>query len=738
MHAWLRTGSRPRRLVKLLALMVTVSVVLPGTAFGVVLSAYLFLPLPTALPDELPQVASQISTVHAVDGAPIGEFREAEQAIPVDAEEIPDTIRRAVIAAEDDDFFSHDGVDFEAVGRALFANLTAGRIVQGGSTISQQLVKNLYTGRQEERTFLVKAQEALLAAQVERKLSKGEILARYLNTIYLGDSTFGIEAASRSYFRKPASELSLSEAALLAGLVPAPSRFSPRTHPDAAEARRQFVLDRLESTGLASPEEVQAARAEQPTIHPPPGVEGRYPYFLDYVRRHLLEVEGLTPEQVFRGGLRIETTLTPDLQDRAREVVLSTLPDPEDPEGSLVAVEPQTGFVRALVGGRDWERNKVNLALGAFGGGTGRQAGSSFKPFVLAKAFEAGLKPSTTYSGPACKQVAADWRPCNYGNSSFGTLTLRRATQSSVNTVFAELIVDVGVDEVAALAHRLGIRTISPEVVERQQIGGSLALGVADVSPLDMASAFSAFAARGVRAQPTPVVRVTTPDGEVLVDHTEPERERVLDEVVADNVNDVLEGVIEHGTARAADIGRPAAGKTGTEDDNTDAWFVGYTPTLSTAVWMGHLEGQIPMHDVHGVSRVTGGSHPARMWASFMERALEGVPETEFNEPAPLDSLEEQALREQRGGFALGDRRYGAGPPAAGPFYEPPPEPEAGTPPEVEPTTTTSSTSTTTTSTSTSTTTTTTEPGIVPSESSSSSSSTTTTTEPDDGDDEAV
>lgn len=692
MGAWLRRGNPFQRIFRLVAVLVAVTLVVPGTAFAVVLGSFLFLPLPSALPDERAQVASQISTVFAIDGEPVGEFREAEQAIPIPSDQIPDTIRNVVIAAEDHDFFAHDGVDFEAVGRALLHNLTAGRIVEGGSTITQQLVDNLYF-EQRERTFFRKAQEAILAAQVEREMSKEEILARYLNTIYLGDSTFGVEAASQSYFRKPASELTLAEAALLAQAIPAPSLFSPRAAPEVSEQRRQRVLDQVERHGLADPAEIRQARAERIEIQPPLGVEGRYPYFLDYVRRYLLDVEGLSPEQVFRGGLRIETTVDPQLQDHAHEVVAGTLTDPEDPEASLVAVEPQTGFVRALVGGRDWERNKVNLALGSFGGGSGRQAGSSFKPFVLARAFEAGLRPTTTYSGARCVTISEDYAPCNYGGSSYGNITLRSATHRSVNTVFAQLVVDVGIPETAELAQRLGI-SIDPE---SNRLGASLALGTNEVSPLEMASAFSVFAARGERLPPTPIVKVTDRDGNVLVDNTDRGPERVLGEVVADNVNDVLKGVISSGTARAADIGRPAAGKTGTEDDFTDAWFVGYTPTLSTAVWMGHLEGQIPMHNVQGVGNVTGGSLPARMWKAFMSDALRNVEETDFNEPAPLDSLREQALRDQRGGFGLGDRRWPRGLPGADPYYEPPPEPEAGTPPDIEPTTTTSSTSTTTT-----------------------------------------
>lgn len=703
---WLRHGSRARRLVRVVAVVAALSILVPGSAFAVVLASYLFLPLPSALPDERGDPASQISVIYAADGSIIGEFRRAEQQIPIPADDIPDAVRRAVIAAEDHDFFAHDGIDFAAVARAVLANLTAGRIVQGGSTITQQLVKNLYF-ESRERSVVRKAQEALFAAQVERELSKEEILARYLNTVYLGESTFGVEAAARSYFRKPAKELTLSEAALLAGLIPAPSLYSPRANPAGAEERRLRVLEQMLDHGLATPEEVAAAREERPTVHPPPTITGKYPYFNDYVRLYL-DAKGYSDDLVFRGGLKIETTLDPDLQERAEKVIATTLDRPEDPEGAMVSVEPSTGFVRALVGGRNFEALKVNLALGKMGGGSGRQAGSAFKPFVLTRAFEAGLKPEKVYPAPPSVQPRGFTKPVeNFGGSGYGSATLRKATQQSINTVFVQLVVDVGIRETAELAKRLGITSIDLD----QPVYGGIAIGTQEVSPLDMASAFSVFAAGGLRAEPTPILRITTQDGQVLEDNTEPEQSRVLREVVADNVTDVLQGVISGGTGRAANIGRPAAGKTGTSQNFENAWFVGYTPTLSTAVWMGYPQGNVPMHGVHGVGSVTGGSLPARMWAAFMKEALKTVPKTEFTEPAPLDSLQERALRRQRGGFDVGERRFPRGFPEEGAYYEPPPKPEAGSPPDdVEPTTTTSSPSST--SSSSSSTTSSTLPGV--------------------------
>jgi penicillin-binding protein 1A len=646
----------------------------------------------------------------------------------------------AVIASEDHEFYNHSGVDWRGIVRAFWADVQHRSLKQGGSTITQQLAKNLYTDG--ARTLTRKAKEALIAAQVERSLSKDEILAKYLNTVYMGDSVFGVEAAAQSYFKKSAKDLTLSEAALLAGVLPAPSLYSPRSHAAAAESRRNEVLDRVQRYGMASPEEVSAARADSytdgtgnvrpgPKIYPPPGVVGRYPYFLDYLRIYLLDVKDYDPNLVFRGGLRIDTTLDPHLEEHAQKILQKTLPNPKDPEAALVSIEPQTGYVRTLVGGTNWEDSKVNLALGRLGGGSGRQAGSSFKPFVLARAFEAGVSPTKTYPGPSCITPRGFLAPvCNYGDSGYGTSTLARAMAKSINTVFVQLIVDVGIKQTAELAKRLGITTMNPD-----KAYGGIAIGTQEVSPLDMSSAFGVFAARGLRAEPTPVLKITQRDGSVLEDNTQADRTtRVLEEPVADNMNKVLTGVIEGGTGTAANIGRPAAGKTGTSEDYQNAWFVGYTPVLSTAVWMGYKEGNISMRGVHGVGTVTGGSWPARMWHDFMTEAMKGIPPTEFTQPAPIEPLAERAKREARGGFDLGGQTNAPGIPGGMNYYPSAPLPYAS-----EPTTTTTtpveSTTTTATTAPPSTTTTTKPPSSTSTTrfgfSRSSSSTTTSTTSRD-------
>jgi penicillin-binding protein 1A len=670
---------RPRTFVKWLAIGLAAIIVVPPATAGVALATYLFMPLPASLPQEKPQADSRVSTVYAVDGSPIGEFKEAESRVVIPADQIPRTMKIAVVASEDHEFYNHSGVDWRGIVRAFWADVQHRSLKQGGSTITQQLSKNLYTDG--ERTLTRKAKEALIAAQVERVLSKDEILAKYLNTVYMGDSVFGVEAAAQSYYKKPARDLTLSEAALLAGVLPAPSLYSPRSHPAAAESRRNEVLDRVERYGLASPEEVAKARAEKPKIYPPPGIVGRYPYFLDYLRIYLLDVKKYDPDLVFRGGLRIDTTLDPHLEEHAQKILKKTLPNPKDPEAALVSIEPQTGYVRTLVGGTDWEESKVNLALGRLGGGSGRQAGSSFKPFVLARAFEAGVSPNKTYPGPACVTPRGFQKPvCNYGDSGYGTSTLARAMAKSINTVFVQLIVDVGIKQTAELAKRLGITSMDPD-----HAYGGIAIGTQEVSPLDMSSAFGVFAARGLRAEPTPVLKITERDGTVLEDNTVADRTtRVLEEPVADNMNQVLTGVIEGGTGTAANIGRPAAGKTGTSEEYQNAWFVGYTPVLSTAVWMGYKEGNISMRGVHGVGTVTGGSWPARMWHDFMTEAMKGIPPTEFTQPAPIESLADRAKRDERGGFDLGGRTDPPGIPGGLIYF-----PTAPLPSVSEPTTTT-------------------------------------------------
>ncbi|HVL27140.1 MAG TPA: penicillin-binding transpeptidase domain-containing protein, partial [Acidimicrobiales bacterium] len=488
---------------------------------------------------------------------------------------------------------------------------------------------------------------------------------------------YGIGAAAESYFKKPVNELTLSEAAMVAGLIRAPSELEPRSNPTAAEANRRRVLRlMLEQGRITSAQHDEAAAqrvvnvGSEPTpdgpatlVYPLEAQSATEPYFVDAVRRYLSVKYG--DEAIYKGGLRVETTLDPRLQEQARSAVSDSLSGTQAPlEMALVTVEPATGFVKALIGGRDFEASQVNLALGACveqpapepgtpaptgpvclsGGGSGRQPGSAFKPITLAAAFEAGIGPSRVYSGPSSYTVpncgAANCTIRNVESGGYGAITLRQATAYSVNTVYAQLVRDVGVTETAEMAHRLGLTMVGPDGTrpsDGEPYGVSLTLGSAETSPLDMAAAYAVFANRGLQQPVTPVVRVTDSEGNVLEDNTRRQPRRVLAEAVADNVNDVLKGVVQYGTGTRAAIGRPdgTAGKTGTSEDNGDAWFVGYTPQLSTAVWMGYSDTRSrPLRNIKGVSQVYGGTIPASTWNAFMSQAVASLPEAKF--PAPV------------------------------------------------------------------------------------------------------
>ncbi len=670
-------------------LLVVTAVVVPLAGASTVLAALLFLPLPASLPQARPGVEALTSRIYDINGNEIGVFRQFDTNKPAAMGDIPEVLKQAVIAGEDRRFYSHSGVDVWGTARALWADIESREVVQGGSTITQQYVKSAYVG--DEQTLSRKLREAILASQLDRQVDKDEILFRYLERIYLGEGAYGVGAAAETYFHKPVSELSLSEAALLAGMVPAPSRYEPRGNPTLAEERRVLILDAMLEEQMITPAEhaealvqrvwLAAPGTEPPVggatvVHPREQAETAFPYFVDYLQRYLAERYG--DDAVYQQGLRIYTTLDPRIQTEAERAVAETLDGTEAPlEMSLVAVEPLTGFVKGLVGGRDFASSRVNLALGAAGGGTGRQPGSSFKPFVLAQALEQGISPTKTYSGSS-PLVIGDYKAQNYGGSSYGQVDLRTATRKSVNTAFVQLMNEVGVPDTMDLARRMGIST---SIYDESVHGLAVALGSLDVSPLDMASAFGVFAARGERAEATPVVRVLDADGNVLEDNAEPKRQRVLEEITADNVNEILQGVLEAGgTAGDNGIDRPAAGKTGTAQDNGNAWFVGYTPTLSTSVWMGYSDAPREMRNIGGIrGGITGGSLPASTWESFMGAALADVPVTDFTEPAPITDLADILRRRARGGFDLRQRMAPAGT-DAGVYVEELPAPAVNAP----------------------------------------------------------
>ena len=636
------------------------------------LSAFLLAtPLSGSLPPLKPSIESGITRVFDQNGVEIANFRRFDTNLPVARGDIPPVLVNAVVAAEDQRFFSHEGVDSRGILRAFMADLRGGGYVEGGSTITQQYVRLAYAG--DQRTIGRKLREAILAGRVEKKLSKDEILYQYLSRAYFGSGAYGIGAAADTYFHTSVKNLTLSESAMLAGLLSAPTFSDPRTSPGEAEYQRQKVLGRMADQGRISQVELAStlpmkvtiadnlpAGADQSlltVVQPAKPVQTKYPWFSDYVRSYLIARYG--DDKVYQGGLRVETSLDPALQAKAEAAVAEALKGTSAPiDMAMVSLDPRTGEVKAMIGGRDFARSQVNLALGncpkqqgpvpgddpicVAGGGTGRQPGSSFKPFTLATAFEQGMSADKTYQGPATYTYPhCTGNGCtvhNVESGGFGTLSLRQATAYSVNTVFAQVIQDVGVKKVAELAHRVGITMVDPNGNQPngEPYGPSLTLGAAEVSPLDMAAAYGVFAARGVQFSATPVVKVTDAQGNVLQDNHARSGKRVLGENVADQVNDVLKDVVGYGTGTAADLGRPngTAGKTGTAENFSDAWFVGYTPELSTSVWMGYSDSQRPLVNVKGVPRVFGGTIPAKAWHDYMAAALDGHPPTDFAPPA--------------------------------------------------------------------------------------------------------
>ncbi len=595
--------------------------------------------VPTA-PADLAE-PQQTSLVLDADGGVLAELHAEQDRELVTLEEVPDVLVAAVLAVEDPRFYEHGGLDGRALARALLTNTREGAIAEGGSTITQQLAKNAATG--DARTLGRKLEEASVALQLEAELGKDGILERYLNTVYFGNGAYGVGAAARRYFGTDVGELDLGASALLAGLLSAPSRNDPYSEPQRAEAVRDRALEAMVQEGM-----IAAAQAEEVSAAPlgvgPAPVVGRRdaPYFVDFV---LDEVQhdpafgalGASPteraDRLFRSGLVIETTLDRHWQGAAEAALATTLPEPGDPAAAIVAIDPTTGEIRALVGGRDWDdasdpTARFNLATTA-----ARQPASVLKPVVLAAALEQGWSLGDHLPAPATLELAADppdepdaWEIDNHWERDYGNATLREAMILSMNTPFAALIEDVGPEAVAALAADLGVAT----PLESRR---TLALGTEEVTVLDVASVQATLAAGGVHREPSAVSRVLDADGEVLYEGAPDTGRRVLDPAVAWQLTRALEGVVTTGTGERGAIARPLAGKTGTSQDNVDASFAGYTPDLAAAVWIGFPEGRVPMEPPTTRRRVDGGTWPAELFARFAMSALEQVPAERFEPP---------------------------------------------------------------------------------------------------------
>jgi len=597
---------------------------------------------------ELPKTPPPLQTTYIYDreGHQIATLHSTVDRTIIPLSDMPPQLRHAVIAVEDKGFYDHPGIDVNGIFRAAWTDLVSGEIVQGGSTLTQQLVKNVYAGRYEKdpktgvetyavppRTLGQKVRESLLAIKVEREFTKDEILAKYLNTVYFGRGAYGVQAAAQTFFQKDASELSALESALLAGMIQSPSYYDPVDQEEAALERRNYVLEQMASEGYLTQERAAQLEAREIRVDPIDvglNFPGKLGYFLDYTRRSLLDRydEGL----VFGGGLQVTTTLDSQMQRYAEEAVASHLDTPGDPAAAVVAIDPRDGAVRAMYGGKNFAVSKVNLATGD--GGSGRQAGSAFKPFTLVTAIEQGYSLSSRWHGPssitipdpACYTDGAPWELSNAADEESGDFTLLQATTYSVNTVFAQVASAVTPEAIRQTATRMGIRSPLEPVC-------SITLGTQAVTPLEMTDAYATLAARGWRHRASPLERVDTADGKTDL-QIGGRGKLVVRQNDADLVTYALQSVITSGTGVAADIGRPAAGKTGTAQEYRDAWFCGYVPQLVTCVWVGYPQGEISLTNVEGYSAVFGGTIPALIWHDFMEQATANMQVKDFAQPS--------------------------------------------------------------------------------------------------------
>lgn len=609
----------PFRSIRVMAALVLV--IIAGLMFGYIFAAYQS--LPEVGNNMRPAVSSQ---VFDSQGKLITTLHSDQNRLPIDINKVPKNLQNAFIAAEDNRFYDHIGVDPIGILRAVVTNLTNRGIAQGGSTITQQLAKNAFLS--QDQTLKRKIQEAILALELERKYSKKEILEMYMNQIYFGRGAYGIQTAAHTYFGKDVGDLTLAECAMIAGLPKSPNYYSSSVN--EATARKNVVVGQMEKYGYITPSQAEEAKKSSLDIKQKStsNTTDETAYFIDYVTQEIAQKYG--DDALYKDGLKIYTTLDTDKQHAAVQA-MRHLPETHtddqgltQPQGAIISIDPKTGHILAMVGGRGQDSfNRASMAV--------RQPGSAFKPFVYMTAMEHDMTPDTIMEDK--KVEYGGWSPHNADNTYQGRMPLWKALALSVNTVAVQLADKVGPSNVIANAKKLGITTLVEDGSPNDDNLASAALGglTKGVTPLEMAAAYGAFANKGVYIKPTAIVKILDRNGNVLEDNSsDMQKTQVMSEKTAYEMTSMLEGVIARGTGTAASIGRPAAGKTGTTDDNHDAWFIGYTPDIVTAVWVGDDTGSQSLGEIYG------GTVPAQIWHDYMASAVSGTSADDFDVPAGM------------------------------------------------------------------------------------------------------
>ena len=581
-----------------------------------------------------PSIIAETSKVYAIDGSLLTEFHAAENREIITFDKMSENIKNAVVAVEDKRFYLHQGVDYKRIFGALVIDIRTKDYSQGASTITQQYVKNVYFS--PEKTLRRKINEALVAIQIERNYTKDKILEMYLNTVYFGSGAYGIEKAAQTYFGISAKDLSVSQSALLAGLLKAPEVYSPFNNLKNAVSRRTVALNLMKEQGFIDEEQFIQADEDPIILNTDVNISGQgenrfAPFFIDYVKQQLYDKK-FTDFDVFKGGLRIYTTLDKDLQVKAENSFKKVFKEPIGPSYSLISVDSNNGYIYAIVGGKDYSISKFNIATQGK-----RQPGSVFKVPVLLESIIKNIPPETSFNpnGPISIDIPGSkpWIVDNYGGEKFqeplNPMNIVDATIHSVNVVYAQLVMQVGAKNVEDLLSNLNIFDIGSNP--------AIALGGLEkgITPLDVSKIFSTIASGGVYHEPVCILKITDSSGNVLFEYdpqSSSATKRVFEEPQAFLATQILQRVINEGTGKAAGIGRPAAGKTGTTSDLRDAWFAGYTPELTTIVWMGYQESNKAMEPINKIS-VTGGAFPAQIWGAFMKEALKGKPIVQFKTP---------------------------------------------------------------------------------------------------------